>query len=70
MNTLNPVLNPVVAQVTRRITARSATERGVYLERMAAEAQRGPARGRLACANLAQRRCGAVPGAVPAHRHH
>jgi len=61
MNTLNPVLNPVVAQVTRRITARSATERGVYLERMAAEAQRGPARGRLACANLAHGFAAAEP---------
>src|SRR6478609_8534004 len=61
MNTPNPVLNPVVAQVTRRITARSATERGVYLERMAAEAQRGPARGRLACANLAHGFAAAEP---------
>ena len=32
---------------------RSAEQRGAYLERMAAAADRGPARGRLACANLA-----------------
>ena len=46
-------LNPVVADVTARIIARSAKQRGAYLERMAAAADRGPARGRLACANLA-----------------
>ena len=46
-------LNPVVADVTARIIARSAEQRGAYLERMAAAAERGPARGRLACANLA-----------------
>jgi len=46
-------LNPVVATVTQRITDRSAATRAAYLERMAAETQRGPARGRLACANLA-----------------
>ena len=46
-------LNPVVADVTARIIARSAEQRGAYLERMAAAADRGPARGRLACANLA-----------------
>ncbi len=48
-----PDLNPVVADVTARIIARSAEQRGAYLERMAAAADRGPARGRLACANLA-----------------
>lgn len=46
-------VNSVVAAVTQRIIERSATTRGAYLERMAAETQRGPARGRLACANLA-----------------
>ena len=46
-------LNSVVAQVTHRIIDRSATTRGAYRDRMAAETQRGPARGRLACANLA-----------------
>ena len=45
--------HPVVAEVTARIVARSAEQRGAYLERMAAAAERGPARGRLACANLA-----------------
>jgi phosphogluconate dehydratase len=46
-------LHPVVAEVTRRIAARSAGTRAAYLERIAAAAERGPARGRLACANFA-----------------
>ncbi|MFL6085559.1 MAG: phosphogluconate dehydratase [Mycobacterium sp.] len=44
---------PVITDVTNRIAARSAEQRGTYLERMAAAAENGPARGRLACANLA-----------------
>jgi phosphogluconate dehydratase len=39
--------------VTRRIVARSAGTRAAYLERIAAAADKGPARGRLACANFA-----------------
>jgi phosphogluconate dehydratase len=39
--------------VTARITARSADQRTAYLNRLAAAAETGPARGRLACANLA-----------------
>lgn len=46
-------VHPTVAEVTRRIVERSAATRGVYLERMAEQTHRGPARGRLACANLA-----------------
>ena len=46
-------LHPVVAEVTARITERSRTERTAYLQRLETAAQRGPARGRLACANLA-----------------
>ncbi len=49
MNTINPV----VEEVTERIIARSATQRSSYLERIRAAGDRGPARGRLACANLA-----------------
>ena len=45
--------HPVVAEVTRRITERSRRERTAYLERLDVAAERGPARGRLACANLA-----------------
>ena len=45
--------HPVVAEVTARIIERSRTERTAYLQRLEAAAQRGPARGRLACANLA-----------------
>ena len=45
--------HPVVADVTARIAERSAEQRRTYLERMAAPAENGPARGRLACANLA-----------------
>ena len=46
-------MHPVVADVTARITERSRSERTAYLERLDAAAERGPARGRLACANLA-----------------
>src|SRR5258705_3729118 len=45
--------HPVITDVTNRIAIRSADQRGTYLERMAAAAENGPARGRLACANLA-----------------
>jgi phosphogluconate dehydratase len=47
------MMHPVVAEVTARITERSADRRAAYLERISAAAERGPARGRLACANLA-----------------
>ncbi|GAA1516637.1 phosphogluconate dehydratase [Nocardioides humi] len=47
------LLHPVLADVTRRLTERSAAGRSAYLERVRAAAVRGPARGRLACANLA-----------------
>lgn len=46
-------VHPVVAEVTERIVARSAEGRAAYLAGMAAAAERGPARSRLACANLA-----------------
>jgi phosphogluconate dehydratase len=45
--------HPVVAEVTHRIATRSAEQRHRYLERVEAAAENGPARGRLACANLA-----------------
>lgn len=45
--------HPVIAEVTHRIATRSAEQRHRYLERLAATAENGPARGRLACANLA-----------------
>ncbi len=48
-----PPVHPVVADVTARIVARSRAERSAYLARIRAAADRGPARGRLACANLA-----------------
>jgi phosphogluconate dehydratase len=46
-------IDSVVARVTRRIAERSATTRAAYLDRIARAAEAGPARGRLACANLA-----------------
>jgi len=46
-------LDPVVAAVTTRITERSSAGRAAYLDRIRAAADRGPARGKLACANLA-----------------
>lgn len=45
--------HPVIAEVTHRIATRSAEQRHTYIERMEAAAENGPARGRLACANLA-----------------
>ena len=50
---MRPRLHPVVADVTERIIERSAADRTAYLQRLDAAAERGPARGRLACANLA-----------------
>ncbi|MEV0975028.1 phosphogluconate dehydratase [Microtetraspora glauca] len=50
-------IDPVVSAVTERIRERSRDSRAAYLERIAAAGrelrERGPARGRLACANLA-----------------
>ena len=46
-------LHPVLRQVTDRIADRSQSERSAYLDRIAAAADKGPARGRLACANIA-----------------
>ncbi len=49
--------NPVITEVTDRVVARSRESRGAYLERVrragAELRERGPARGRLGCANLA-----------------
>jgi len=47
------VTNAVLTDVTNRVVDRSAKQRSAYLQRMAAAAETGPARGRLACANLA-----------------
>jgi len=46
-------MHPVIAAVTERITDRSTKQRTAYLERLDAAAERGPARAKLACANLA-----------------
>ena len=46
-------LHPVLRQVTDRIADRSQSDRTTYLARIAAAADQGPARGRLACANIA-----------------
>jgi len=54
MTTPTPApVHPVLAEVTARITERSRAEREAYLARIREAAERGPARGRLACANLA-----------------
>jgi phosphogluconate dehydratase len=50
---MSTTLHPVVDEVTDRIVRRSRSERSAYLDRIRGAAQRGPARGRLACANLA-----------------
>ncbi len=53
--------HPVVAAVTARIVERSAEGRAEYLRRLRAVAASGPARGRLACANLAHGFAAAEP---------
>jgi phosphogluconate dehydratase len=53
MNRRTNTIHPVVAEVTARISERSRPDRTAYLQRLDAAAERGPARGRLACANLA-----------------
>lgn len=54
-------LHPVVADVTDRLTERSAAGRTAYLAQIRAAAERGPMRGRLACANLAHGFAAAEP---------
>nr|WP_218876538.1 phosphogluconate dehydratase [Nocardioides marinisabuli] len=54
-------IHPVVAAVTERVVARSAATRAAYVERNRAAAQAGPARTRLACANLAHGFAAAEP---------
>ncbi|WP_395657188.1 phosphogluconate dehydratase [Nocardioides sp.] len=46
-------MHPTVAAVTERVVERSAASRQPYLARIRAAGEAGPARGRLACANLA-----------------
>ncbi len=46
-------MNPTVATVTGRIQQRSAESRKLYLERLAAMAQRKPSVDRMGCANVA-----------------
>jgi phosphogluconate dehydratase len=50
---VNSGIHPVVDAVTRRLVERSAPTRAAYLAQIGAAAEQGPARGRLACANLA-----------------
>ena len=54
-------LNATVEAVTRRIRERSASERGAYLQRLQAMAQRPPGAQRLGCANVAHAFAG-LPG--------
>ncbi|MDQ4051589.1 MAG: phosphogluconate dehydratase, partial [Actinomycetota bacterium] len=63
-------IHPVVADVTARLVERSAPSRAAYLARIRAAADRGPARGRLACANLAHGFAAAEPGDKRALRGH
>ncbi|MBA2955704.1 phosphogluconate dehydratase [Nocardioides sp. MAH-18] len=58
---VHPAIHPVVREVTARIVERSAEGRAEYLRRIRAAADTGPARGRLACANLAHGFAAAEP---------
>jgi phosphogluconate dehydratase len=51
--TMPPSLHPRVREVTERIRERSRSTRAAYLERMATQGGREPARKRLSCTNLA-----------------
>jgi phosphogluconate dehydratase len=55
------VLDPTVDRVTARIVDRSSETRPAYLRRIAEAARFGPARSRLACANLAHGFAAAEP---------
>ncbi|AIY19293.1 phosphogluconate dehydratase [Pimelobacter simplex] len=57
------VRHPVLAEVTARLVERSRATRSAYLDRVRGAAVRGPARGRLACANLAHAFAAAEGGA-------
>jgi phosphogluconate dehydratase len=46
-------IHPTLAEVTDRIVEASKPQRNAYLHRIRKAGERGPARGRLACANLA-----------------
>jgi phosphogluconate dehydratase len=59
--TRNGQSHPVVEAVTARVVERSAEGRSEYLRRLHAAADAGPARGRLACANLAHGFAAAEP---------
>ncbi|CAI9399747.1 phosphogluconate dehydratase [Nocardioides sp. T2.26MG-1] len=63
-------MNATVQAVTDRIVARSAESRAEYLRRIRAAADTGPARGRLACANVAHGFAAADPDAKQALRGH
>ncbi len=52
-------INPALAAITERIIERSRPSRTAYLERMTRAADAGPARGHLACSNLAHAVAGA-----------
>ncbi|QNN54591.1 phosphogluconate dehydratase [Nocardioides mesophilus] len=67
---MSPSLHPVVDAVTRRVTERSRPEREGYLARIRAAADKGPARGRLACANLAHGFAASNPADKAALRRH
>ncbi len=63
-----PQMHPVVAEVTARLVERSATSRAAYLTRIRKAADRGPARGKLGCANLAHGFAASEPGEKQALR--
>lgn len=63
-------LHPVLQDVTARIVERSAEGRAEYLRRIRAAGQNGPARGRLACANLAHGFAASEPTEKQALRGH
>lgn len=56
-------LHPVLDEVTQRLAERSAAGRAAYVAKIEKAAQTGPARGQLACANIAHGFAAADPDA-------
>ena len=71
-----PKIHDVIVEVTERIGGRSAAARGEYLERTRKRKLIEPARGKLACANLAHVMAASgvdkpqlQQSVIPEHRH-
>ncbi len=67
---MSRTVHPVLREVTARVVERSARGRAAYEARLDAAAERGPMRGKLACANLAHGFAASEPSEKQALRGH